>query len=65
MMNPAMYGGNQRIQKGTKTEQYMQTIRFNQSNQGTLDFQTNQQHNAQKPAEDEIEQFENGKIRSS
>ena len=43
----------------------MRTIIFNQSNQGTLDFQTNQQDNTQKPAEDEIEQFENGKIRSS
>lgn len=64
-MNPAIYKGKSRIRKGTKTEQCMQTIRFNQNNQETLDVQTKQQDNAHRPAENEIEHYENGKMPSS
>ena len=45
-MNPTIYRGKSRIQKGTKTEHYMQTMRFNQNNQKTFDIQVEQQNNA-------------------
>ena len=48
-MNPIIYKGKSRIQKGTKTEHYMQTMRLNQNNQETFDIQDEQQNNAHKP----------------
>ena len=54
-MNPIIYRRKSRIRKGTKTEQYMQTIRFSQNNQETLDVQTERQNNAHRPAKNEIE----------
>ena len=56
-MNPTIYRENKksRIPKGTKTEHYVQTIRFNQNNQENFDTQTEKQNNAHWSAENEME----------
>ena len=45
-INPTIYRGKSRIQKGTKIEHYMQTMKFKQNNQETFDIQAEQQNNA-------------------
>ena len=54
-MNQAIYREKSRIQKGTKIEHYMQTIRFNQNNEEAFVTQTEQQNNSHGSAENEME----------
>ena len=65
-MNQAIYREKSRIQKGTKIEHYMQTIRFNQNNEEAFVTQTEQQNNSHGSAENEMEhKKKNGNMPSS